>query len=692
MPYNRPSDAPDSVPKEKKAQWVEVWNSVYAAAVKDKKSQAEAEGEAFKQANGVVKERQGMGFEVGVQTSADPNIKIQPDLDAQPGATPVMRKQAQHPADGKFTTATTHTAHKSDVALQAANQNATKFEVGDYVKHAAGDSGSVTSIDGDILHVTTDEGKNVLWQASRTELQPRKDDTRETVMTQEVRYATEMRAMSEGDEMSLVGYAAKFNSPSKQMTDKSGISFVETIAPGAFTRALAANADVRCLFNHDSNRVLGRTKSGTLTLKQDDKGLAFRCMLDSRQQAHRDLHAAVDRGDISECSFAFAPNGPDGDDWQDTRTADGWQIVRTLKDVNLFDVSAVTHPAYNDTSVSAREATMTPEIRSIVNKLVEKRAKAVAEKRDDNDCLEEYISEVCKALAEKFPCTDEQKNYCCGSGMYWVCETYVDYVIASECGTGEYVRITYMEDGDDNFVFGTPTPVEKEWVPSERAVKHAEETRAMKASHMQSIADEHSATAAAHKDMVDAHTAAADAHADHADAHTKAAEAAQKEADRMQKCEASMGDCSVRGCTCQNNMASDDEVWDEEDHEGEDENERKLRHQTKCAEIRGADGKTRTKKVDGKNLPASAFASVGDPNDTSTWKLPIHDKAHADNAAARLNQTDGIDKEAAKAKIEAAQKKFGEKKDDKRSLNPDEQPMTPEEVEDWTNKLKLATL
>ncbi len=127
-------------------------------------------------------------FEVGVQTSTDPNIKAQPDLSAQPGATPVMRQQEKHVADGKFTTGTVHTAHASDAALQAANQNATKFEVGDYVKHAAGDSGSVTSIDGDILHVTTDEGKNVLWQASRTELQPRKDDTRSFTRAIEYRW------------------------------------------------------------------------------------------------------------------------------------------------------------------------------------------------------------------------------------------------------------------------------------------------------------------------------------------------------------------------------------------------------------------------------------------------------------------------------------------------------------------------
>jgi hypothetical protein len=107
----------------------------------------------------------------------------------------------------------------------------------------------------------------------------------------------------------------------------------------------------------------------------------------------------------------------------------------------------------------------------------------------------------------------------------------------------------------------------------------------------------------------------------------------------------------------------------EKDSEIAHEYSKAARSENKATELRDDDSsKVRTKMVGGKALPAGAFAVVGDPNDTSTWKLPIHDKAHADNAAARLNQTDDIDKEAADKKIKAAQKKFGESPDDARAF------------------------
>jgi hypothetical protein len=120
-------------------------------------------------------------------------------------------------------------------------------------------------------------------------------------------------------------------------------------------------------------------------------------------------------------------------------------------------------------------------------------------------------------------------------------------------------------------------------------------------------------------------------------------------------------------------MDDDYEDWESEDSGDDDEKktaERSAKRAArKSAELRDDDSsKVRTKMVGGKALPAGAFAVVGDPNDTSTWKLPIHDKAHADNAAARLNQTDDIDKEAADKKIKAAQKKFGESPDDARAF------------------------
>ena len=159
-----------------------------------------------------------------------------------------------------------------------------------------------------------------------------------------------------GDEYALIGYAATYNSWSKNLG-----GFREQIAPGAFTRSLNAKADVKALFNHDPSAVLGRTKSGTLKLSTDSKGLCFRCDLDKTSQAHRDLWASVKRGDVDECSFSFTvPAG--GDDWTEGTDPEtnARCSFRTLKNVDLMDVSVVTYPAYNETSAGARSKSRYP--------------------------------------------------------------------------------------------------------------------------------------------------------------------------------------------------------------------------------------------------------------------------------------------------------------------------------------------
>lgn len=161
---------------------------------------------------------------------------------------------------------------------------------------------------------------------------------------------SELRA--EGDEKSLIirGYAALFNSESKPLPG----GFKERIAPGAFARSIREGADVKALINHDPSHLLGRTKNGTLQLEEDARGLKFVCILNPDSQAARDYHASIKRGDMDECSFAFTV--PEGGDVFDSATdADGRTYQRrTLRDVNLMDVSAVTYPAYNATSVGAR--------------------------------------------------------------------------------------------------------------------------------------------------------------------------------------------------------------------------------------------------------------------------------------------------------------------------------------------------
>ena len=141
------------------------------------------------------------------------------------------------------------------------------------------------------------------------------------------------------DSRTVAGYAAVFNS----ITDIGGM-FREQIAPGAFKPSLAA--DVRALFDHDSAHVLGRTKAGTLRLKEDERGLAVEIDLPETQVA-RDLTASMARGDIDGMSFGFRVTKQEWDDTQDPP-------LRTIREVELHEVSVVTFPAYDDTEVALR--------------------------------------------------------------------------------------------------------------------------------------------------------------------------------------------------------------------------------------------------------------------------------------------------------------------------------------------------
>lgn len=149
---------------------------------------------------------------------------------------------------------------------------------------------------------------------------------------------------AEGEPRTLTGYAALYSSE----TRIAGL-FRETIEPGAFRAALDRKDDVRALFNHDPNYVLGRTASNTLVLTEDERGLRYTVTLPDTQ-AGRDLWVSVQRGDVSQSSFAFSV---DTEEWRDQRAE---MPLRVVKDVHLFDVSPVTYPAYDETSVAARSA------------------------------------------------------------------------------------------------------------------------------------------------------------------------------------------------------------------------------------------------------------------------------------------------------------------------------------------------
>jgi uncharacterized protein len=143
----------------------------------------------------------------------------------------------------------------------------------------------------------------------------------------------------------IEGYAAVFNSYSEQMW-----GFREVMEPGFFDDVLSD--DVRALFNHDRNFVLGRSKAGTLEMSQNDKGLLVNIDPPETDLVRDMVLTPMKRGDINQMSFAFALK-PDGDDW---REEEG-QLIRVLKKggaLRLFDVSVVTEPAYPETSASVR--------------------------------------------------------------------------------------------------------------------------------------------------------------------------------------------------------------------------------------------------------------------------------------------------------------------------------------------------
>lgn len=158
-----------------------------------------------------------------------------------------------------------------------------------------------------------------------------------TTNTIERRASVELRV--EGRK--LVGRAAPFNTPT-QIGD-----FTETIAPGSFADSLAENHDVLMCADHDMSRVLGRTKSGSLRLKETADGLQFELDVPDTQLG-RDMLCMAARRDLGGCSIGFHIP-PGGDEWRGTH--------RTLKRVSLVEVSLVSaHPAYPQTSVTARSA------------------------------------------------------------------------------------------------------------------------------------------------------------------------------------------------------------------------------------------------------------------------------------------------------------------------------------------------
>ena len=152
---------------------------------------------------------------------------------------------------------------------------------------------------------------------------------------------TKFETREDGENPIIEGYFAVFNS---NYEIAPGMS--ESIAPGAFSRTLSN--DVRALINHDTTLVLGRTKANTLELREDSHGLWGKISINPNDRDAMNLYERVKRGDVDQCSFGFDLKE------QDTEIRDDGAVHWTIKDLDLFEVSCCTFPAYEQTNISAR--------------------------------------------------------------------------------------------------------------------------------------------------------------------------------------------------------------------------------------------------------------------------------------------------------------------------------------------------
>lgn len=168
-------------------------------------------------------------------------------------------------------------------------------------------------------------------------------------------YSGEVRAEQQSDQPTrIIGYGSVFNSRSEPLW-----GFREIIKPGAFDDVLTN--DVRALFNHDPNFILGRSAANTLALSVDDRGLQYNIVAPDTQTIRDLVIAPMMRGDINQSSFAFQV-ARDGEDWY--QDDEGIVIREISKFSRLYDVSPVTYPAYQDADSGVRSMKAWQEARN----------------------------------------------------------------------------------------------------------------------------------------------------------------------------------------------------------------------------------------------------------------------------------------------------------------------------------------
>ena len=152
---------------------------------------------------------------------------------------------------------------------------------------------------------------------------------------------TEFKTREDGENLAIEGYFAVFDSVYEIAPGMS-----ESIAPGAFDNTLSG--DIRALINHDTTLVLGRTKANTLQLKADNHGLWGHIDINRNDTDAMNLYNRVQRGDVDQCSFGFNIVNEETDFREDG------SVHWTIREVELFEVSPCTFPAYEETNIAAR--------------------------------------------------------------------------------------------------------------------------------------------------------------------------------------------------------------------------------------------------------------------------------------------------------------------------------------------------
>lgn len=154
---------------------------------------------------------------------------------------------------------------------------------------------------------------------------------------------SEFQTREDSEGLFIEGYFAVFNSNYEM-----GYGMSESIAPGAFSNTLAG--DIRALINHDTTLVLGRTKARTLELQQDERGLWGKITVNPNDSDAMNLYQRVKRGDVDQCSIGFFIVSEETDFREDG------SVHWTITEIELFEVSCCTFPAYEETAIAARTA------------------------------------------------------------------------------------------------------------------------------------------------------------------------------------------------------------------------------------------------------------------------------------------------------------------------------------------------